>query len=45
MVLRPGTDSRSLHIVWHRIGTHHILARPLAEGLLPSPDHRLAGAG
>lgn len=31
------------HIVWHRIGTHHILTRPLAEGLLPSPDHRLAG--
>ncbi|MFE3249821.1 hypothetical protein [Streptomyces sp. NPDC059209] len=30
------------HIVWHRIGTHSILDRPLTEGHLASADRRLA---
>ncbi|QNT98258.1 hypothetical protein HEP81_08030 (plasmid) [Streptomyces griseofuscus] len=30
------------HIVWHRIGTHSILDRPLAEDHLAGPRHRLA---
>ncbi|MEV2255856.1 hypothetical protein AB0I94_35765 [Streptomyces sp. NPDC050147] len=31
------------HVVWHRIGTHSILDRPLAEGHLAGPDSRLVG--
>ncbi|MFJ3891423.1 hypothetical protein [Streptomyces rubrogriseus] len=31
------------HIVWHRIGTHSILDRPLAEGHLAGQGHRLVG--
>lgn len=31
------------HIVWHRIGTHSILDRPLAEGHLAGPGRRLVG--
>ncbi|WP_326680916.1 hypothetical protein [Streptomyces sp. NBC_01237] len=30
------------HIVWHRIGTHSILDRPLADGHLSSSGRRLA---
>ncbi|MGW3269669.1 hypothetical protein [Streptomyces sp. NPDC001056] len=31
------------HIVWHRIGTHSILDRPLAEGRLAGQGRRLVG--
>ncbi|MCX5207653.1 hypothetical protein OG897_40405 [Streptomyces sp. NBC_00237] len=31
------------HIVWHRIGTHSILDRPLAEGHLVGAGGRLVG--
>jgi len=31
------------HIVWHRIGTHSILDRPLAEGPLAGLGRRLVG--
>ncbi|MFE9347999.1 hypothetical protein [Streptomyces olivaceus] len=31
------------HIVWHRIGTHHILDRPLAEGHLAAASRQLIG--
>lgn len=31
------------HIVWHRIGTHSILDRPVAEGCLAGAGHRLVG--
>ncbi|MGK5628576.1 hypothetical protein [Streptomyces sp. URMC 123] len=31
------------HIVWHRIGTHSILNRPLAEGHLPDARRTLVG--
>lgn len=31
------------HIVWHRIGTHRILDRPLAEGHLAGLGRRLVG--
>ncbi|WP_411152667.1 hypothetical protein [Streptomyces sp. A30] len=31
------------HIVWHRIGTHSILDRPLAEGRLVRQGRQLVG--
>ncbi|MFE2194557.1 hypothetical protein ACFXAQ_27545 [Streptomyces olivaceus] len=31
------------HIVWHRIGTHNILDRPLAEGHLAAASRQLVG--
>ncbi|GGT84645.1 hypothetical protein [Streptomyces violascens] len=31
------------HIVWHRIGTHSILDRPLTEGRLVGAGHQLVG--
>ncbi|WP_051718240.1 hypothetical protein [Streptomyces megasporus] len=31
------------HIVWHRIGTHSVLDRPLAEGHLAGQGRRLVG--
>lgn len=31
------------HIVWHRVGTHSILDRPLTEGRLAGQGRRLVG--
>ncbi|WP_411129089.1 hypothetical protein [Streptomyces sp. x-19] len=31
------------HITWHRIGTHSILDRPLAEARVTGQDRRLVG--